>query len=227
MTRWLALLALLSVATYGLMPRCLCATPSAATCNCAASGGGTGPTGPTGATGPSGSPTLDCTSTVGQLHACTVHLSSAQILTLHTVPVPIIPDPGPNLIVFPLTAYGTFHAKTTPYTDNGAVGILWTNDIGASGTDDGIAFTGALLQEPADNIYYVSQSSPNKFIGGLLTIGNFSNVVHSGMVIINDPPDPTGGDGTLDVQVIYEVLPYTPPTTTTTTTSTTTSTTGP
>ena len=50
-------------------------------------------------------------------------LTAAELLALHTTPIVLVPAPGPNKMIQPLSASLAYHHGATPYTLNGATSL--------------------------------------------------------------------------------------------------------
>jgi hypothetical protein len=148
-----------------------------------ASQGAVGPTGPAGPIGPQGP--------VGGSEIfknIKVTLSSAQILSLYTTPVELVPAVTGKLLV-PQFLFQKYNHVSTAYTTSGLF------RVGLGSINLGIATFAAVITS-ADNAQGLNNLSYNQSASGL-TYQNLPIVV--GATTAN----PTGGNGTLDLYLTY------------------------
>jgi len=86
-----------------------------------------GPAGPAGPQGPAGP------SSGGAVQTVTVYLSPAQLAEIDTVPVTLLPSPGPGKAIVPLAFAGKMSAgpNSFPYAsqNQGSIAVDWESDI--------------------------------------------------------------------------------------------------
>ena len=125
-----------------------------------------------------------------------VDLTAAQVGTLSTVPVQLLPG-QPGKVYWPVAGIMLSHAGTTPYADNGAYLYVGTPDTGQA---DLIGALGALLATTQDSIVgmYPGEYSP----GTPLPLSLFEGAP----LMARAESDPTGGDGGLALGIIYRVI---------------------
>lgn len=122
------------------------------------------------------------------LRKATVTLSSADILSLHTTPVTLVPAPGAGKWLNVHRAVASMAFGTVAYT-----------------IADGVAvFVGTLIPADLTNSLTAGADRIETFEG---QVTNFSpSVVENEALLITDAvADPTDGDGTLTVTVWYSI----------------------
>jgi hypothetical protein len=127
------------------------------------------------------------------LQSVKMSIASADILTLHTTPVVIIPAPGAGKVINVLSVQGRMNFLTAAYATNTELDIVDTTSSSKLFGD-----TAALLSS-AGNL--VAQIPAEINSNGGITItpnGSVSVTVATG--------DPTAGAGSLDLYVIYQVV---------------------
>ncbi len=129
-------------------------------------------------------------------------LTSAQLLALHDTAVKLIDGVVGKAIL--VTAWSvTYRAGATPYTDHGGSLQLFIdfNGFGASVTSMGLATVG-LWDQPVDALYPDNPAG----LGGYGTQTPVSHVSGKELDLWQDTANPTGGDGTLTVEVWYVLI---------------------
>jgi len=124
-----------------------------------------------------------------------VVLSHAQILTLDSSPVQLIPAPGANRIINVVSVFYSYRFGTVPYFIAGtpAIATFYGNDTGLRTPQD---FGYTNLTASASN-----NTSASAVGGGSQAISGVNQPLVAAVVSV----DPTGGDGTLKVVVYYTV----------------------
>lgn len=120
-------------------------------------------------------------------------LSSAQLLSIFTTPVTIVPAPGAGLAIVPVSLALNVQFKGTPYVDHAGSLVL-----GAGG----ISF---LTQSTAG---FWDQGSSRNFFGAVAnTVQASSAWANQPMTLFQNTANPTGGNGTMAVTLSYLVAP--------------------
>lgn len=153
--------------------------------------GAVGPAGPTGPTG--GTPFLN----TGQ-----IIIPTAGLLTAHSAPTILVPAPGPGLAIAILWAAWEMFPGTTQFAAGGNVGLYWGAPSGAAVQAD----TGQVAT-------FVTASN----VGGNRTaFSNYEVAQHPSTTSINLAlvfgavnADFTLGNGSLAVNVVYQIIPIT------------------
>jgi hypothetical protein len=130
------------------------------------------------------------------LQSATVPISSAQILTLNTAPTILIPAPGAGKTIVVVKATVNFLHGATAYTaPGGNLQLLM-------GTTSGTAIQGALC---ADSI--LNNNSTNSFCtsSAVASTNPSSQFINLPVSINDNNGNPTTGNGTLSVNVLYFV----------------------
>lgn len=113
-----------------------------------------------------------------------LHMTSAQILNLHTSPIMLIPSPGAGKVIKLMSCvirynFGTVNYSLTP------ISFRYQGGTAAS-----------------SNNVFTSGASIIKDIGFVTNIAMLANVP----IIIDAGANPTGGDGTIDVYFSYQTI---------------------
>ena len=127
----------------------------------------------------------------------TARISSAQFLQLFTTPIQLVAAPGVGKVVVPLSFTGLFTFGTTPYVDGDGEQIGWASSF-ASTQITGAAFDSTMGS--SNGGYATPTQAPS------LAPGDFEN---QPLVVGCITTDPTGGDGTAVVSILYSILPVT------------------
>jgi hypothetical protein len=115
-------------------------------------------------------------------------LSSAQILALHDTPVQVIAAPVSGKVIVILGGLAVFHVVHTPYTPpGGALEILHWYDV----------------QDQSLLAASVDSASPIGLSGFPDDLANFDG--QPAMIQANSS-NPTGGDGTLTITILYTIV---------------------
>jgi hypothetical protein len=128
-------------------------------------------------------------------------LTAAELLTIGTAPVEVIPAPGADKIICILAVYSKYNFNTTNYDLGGAKLVTrFTNDALGTGFSYGSSSSTLVV---SDAIYVYSFWSHGAHTGSL-------TVVDQGISIqtddASDPGDLAIGDGTLDVYLTYKII---------------------
>ena len=130
-------------------------------------------------------------------------VSSAEILALFTTPKEIVAAPGTGKLLLPFACSTELLFGTTPYTKGpGAIGslaIIYSGSPEDSSADlmvdDGIA--GGIFTQSADTVGRMSGNAGSNVR---------ADAENKGLSLYTDTDDPTLGDGTLVVTVIYHII---------------------
>lgn len=118
-----------------------------------------------------------------------ISISSAQLLALFTTPQEIVPAPGPGFMIVPYVVLAKLIFGTTAYT---TAGHAISANIGTT-----TASLGDVLAQAADAEVSVPMS---------LTLGARTIVDNVAMLLKIATANPTLGDGTLIVEVLYNIF---------------------
>jgi hypothetical protein len=175
--------------------------------NLAGGGGTTGPTGPTGsgatgATGPTGS---GGGGSGAVLSTGKISLTSAQLLALHSSPVPIIAAPGAGKMILVLSAlyeliYGSAAYECSDQTQGLFFGTGVSGNAADSASDDTLGYQ--VFTAPADTVV-VSAPLINTQIA---PVAPTSGAENQPVVLSSYVADMTTGDGTGSITVLYTVV---------------------
>jgi hypothetical protein len=132
----------------------------------------------------------------GEMQSTSVSISASQILNLYTNPIELVPAPGAGFYIDVVTATLNYQFVTTPYATNTSI-VLYEKSTGERiyWFDQFLANLANIIQ--SSNSYSVwNDSKSNGLFAENLPLKIF---VHNG--------NPTAGDGTLIVNVLYRILP--------------------
>lgn len=130
------------------------------------------------------------------LYYQSVTIPSASVLTLNSVPIPIVAAQGAGLAIQVVSATASMTYNTTPYATNGFLGLI---------TQGAVEFQ--------------SYINANGFLFGTVTravsfVGRPTNLISDTQLIANAPllaqvntGNPTAGDSDITVTVLYRILP--------------------
>lgn len=134
----------------------------------------------------------------GPLVAVTT-LTSAQLLAIHTTPVQVVAAPGAGKMILPLQLMLNYTFVTTAYTDGGGNLTVYPNGAAAD----------YWWRRASTGFWTLTASQLVTYGGGTASVGAgiipaapYSNV---SLLINNDTANPTLGDGTLTVVIVYVV----------------------
>ena len=125
----------------------------------------------------------------------TITITSAQILSLHTSPVQVVPAPGAGQILNPIAFTVQYKFATTPYVIP-AQGIQFIS--GASHDEYAGVNTANLLDAPSSR---VATATAGGQVGGDPAV-----YANQPLLVALSNSDPTGGDGTLTITVTYTAV---------------------
>jgi hypothetical protein len=140
----------------------------------------------------------------GLVQSVKMTITSAQILALNSSPITVIAAPGANKFIYVFGAVYRTHFGTTRYTvSDQTIGLYYppasTGDIADSaGAGSGV---GTALNSLVDSIVFTTNGSV-PFGGG----DGVSALANNSVVLSSQSADPTGGDGTMSLNVLYCVL---------------------
>jgi hypothetical protein len=131
----------------------------------------------------------------GGMKNAVVTITSAQLLALHTTPISVIAAPGAGLAIDVVSCVLTYHYNTTAYTINGSTNLTlnFTNASGAAITTT-LATTGLIDQTANVSIDFKAVTT------------NVTMVVNAAVVFCLAAANPTLGDGTLVLNVLYRIV---------------------
>lgn len=127
----------------------------------------------------------------GAVQSATVTLSSAQILSLHTTPINLVAAQGANTFILPIALTVQYTYGTTDYVTDDSLrftydGVVWTQ-IGSA-------------LAPSQNVFYIRNQLQNVGAQGQ----NFYD--NANFQVTTPSSNPTGGDGTVKITVLYSVI---------------------
>lgn len=124
----------------------------------------------------------------GYQYYSAVTVTSAQTLTLFTLPVEILPAPGANKY-YDFKVYFEYTYNTTPYV-SGRLSIV---------DNTGKGITNEFDIESAQNVILVS---------GMDSASNAFSTVNSNLRLKQALADPTGGNGSLKIKIFYNIVNF-------------------
>jgi hypothetical protein len=133
----------------------------------------------------------------GPSFSASVRLTSAQIQGMDAAPVLIIATPGANKMLMLSRIVCTYLYGTAQYTGGGAIGLEWGNTAALAGPSASTTLAGATFD---------GYTASNNFE---LTPDNTDTVAHianMGVYISNNTAPFATGDGTLIVNVNYQII---------------------
>ena len=114
----------------------------------------------------------------------TISISSAQILSLNSSPIEIIPAPGVGKVINVVNSTLSLNYGTTPYTST-VVRIRY-------GGGNDVTNVASIISETSNSIW-----------NGRLTI---MEIFQNDKIEIITDANPTGGDSTMDIYITYEII---------------------
>jgi hypothetical protein len=134
------------------------------------------------------------------LSFATLHVTSAQLLSLFTTSLMIIPAPGANNSICFVSGFCRYNFVTTAYSSTGLL-LLFNTTLGASnGTSQaGISNAGIITSTTTRTV---------KWQGSGTAIGTTVNqmVPNDSLSVGLSVANPTLGDGTLDLFILYQII---------------------
>jgi hypothetical protein len=126
----------------------------------------------------------------GVIQTATVTLDSTDILSLHTSPIVIVPAQGANTLIVPIRITYYYEYNTAEYQTSTSLQV----QVGGTNVNTNSAFLG-----------YTSNALYTVAAGGYAASGSISSI--DGDLTITAPTsNPTNGNSTLKVTVIYTVV---------------------
>jgi hypothetical protein len=126
----------------------------------------------------------------------TLTLTSAQILSLYTLPVQVVPAPGAGQIINPIAFTLQYKFGTVAYTVP-PQGIQFISGTPSHDEYVGVS-TANLLDAPSSRVTTATASGQ---VGGDPAV-----YANQPLLVALSNSDPTGGDGTLTITVTYTVV---------------------
>jgi hypothetical protein len=124
-----------------------------------------------------------------------VTIPAADVLTLNTTPVELVPAQGANTIIVPTTILAEMDYNTTPYATEGVVDIY----CGGTGVVGKVNANGFLFSTVSRVV--------NIFVGGALNNASETQYVpNSPLTIKVDTGNPTAGDSDIRIFGTYKVI---------------------
>lgn len=136
----------------------------------------------------------------------TVQIPTANVLTLHSVPVQLVPAPGAGLLIVPTLMIASMVYNSTTYVANAGGASLIYGPAGA-GTSTGFTLTQGFLQTASGTgLEVVNQSSSANYTPA-------TTDVNQPLTLIAASADPTTGNSDLYVRVYFKIVqvPFTNP----------------
>ena len=122
----------------------------------------------------------------------TITLTAAQMLSLHTTPVQLLPSPGGTKVV-KLLAVSTFLDNDTSFTSVGSAGI----DIVFATTPISVQARIPITLYTGNNDYAASVITPFESVGGIWTLP---------LMVYTLTPILLGGTSTFSIKLRYQIL---------------------
>ncbi|PYV58468.1 MAG: hypothetical protein DMG96_16585 [Acidobacteria bacterium] len=129
------------------------------------------------------------------VQTASVTLSSAQLLSLHSSPVQLIPPPGAGNIIKPVSITLQYKAGSAPYNASDGNFAIGTPSLPGATHGPG----GGFIDQTSDQVAYVGA-----FGGASGSRGNFEN--QPIIVQQNGSTDWTAGDGSVVVNISYTIV---------------------
>jgi hypothetical protein len=129
------------------------------------------------------------------VQSASVTLSSAQLLSLHSSPVQLIPPPGAGNIIKPVSITLQYKAGSAPYNASDGNFAIGTPSLPGATHGPG----GGFIDQTSDQVAYVGG------FGG--AFGSRSNFENQPIIIQqNGSTDWTAGDGSVVVNISYTIV---------------------
>lgn len=136
----------------------------------------------------------------------TVKIPTANVLTLNSVPIQIVPAAGAGMLIVPTRMIATMVYNTTTYSTNSS-GASLIYGLNGAGTSTGFTLSQAFLQASSGtNTQVVNQASSATYLPA-------STDLNVPLTLIAASSDPTTGNSDLYVRVYFriEAIPFTNP----------------
>ena len=130
------------------------------------------------------------------LYYQSVTIPSASVLTLNSVPIPIVAAQGAGLAIQVVSATASMIYNTTPYATNGKLFLI---SLGSIIPQANLSANGFLFGTVTRNVSF-SPASPT-------SITDTQIGVNTPLLVQVDSADPTAGDSDITVTVLYRILP--------------------
>lgn len=129
-----------------------------------------------------------------------VRLSAAQLQTLHSAPVLILPPPGPNRVIIPVYAMFDFLPGVTPFTNpNDDALLIYGSDVTtALSATTTMGFDGTMASEQ------MGVSGPELYLAG--NPFSLDDMTNKPLFYGTNDADALAGDGTGVLHVSYIIL---------------------
>lgn len=125
-----------------------------------------------------------------------VTIPSAQVLTLNSTPVTLVPAQGANTIIVPMQIIGSLDYGTTPYATNGNIQIFNGGTYNVANVADDVFLFGSV---PNRNVYI--------FLDNFNMIATDTQfVANSPLTITVETGNPTAGDSDVRIFLTYMVI---------------------
>lgn len=118
-------------------------------------------------------------------------ITSPQILNSNSTPVPLLPAPGFGKVIVVQTSFARYNFLTTPYT---------------SSHNFGLAYTEAVAVSYSISSTLISQGTNQEAIMSAVPTAEQISIENTGLSFFTNAANPTLGDGTLDLFVIYQIV---------------------
>lgn len=129
----------------------------------------------------------------GAILTATRTLTSAEILSLHTTPIEIIPAQGAGTFISVLYVLYSMTYNTTPYATDTTLRIVYN--------DNPIYTTIA-----SNGILAYSQNQLTRLYAGNINTGGAISIINSAVMAYAPISNPTAGDSDVTVNVFYSVI---------------------
>jgi hypothetical protein len=126
-----------------------------------------------------------------------IRLTSAQIQKLFSNPVPFIPAPHPGLYINPILWIVRYNAGSVPYSFVGQIQLIWLPDAVTGTSSINITLGTSNVEYGASNLLGGSSPVPVALVDGI------------GISINANTQNPTLGNGTVDMKLVYSEEPTT------------------
>lgn len=128
-----------------------------------------------------------------------ITITTAQMLTLNTVPVSLVAAPGAGLALVPVQLFSTLTYNSAAYSTNASGASVKYTD--GSGVAPGLTLTQAFLQ-----------SSANSSLNVMASATAYIPTANAPLMLVAASSDPTTGNSALKVRIYYRIVPSPLPT---------------